>query len=596
MRAALSLGASISGAWRRGGRGDLVALALVVAAGAAVRFVGLGHQSFDSGETVTAARIIHPSYIATFHAYSTIERSGPLYYTLAWGWAHLFGTSEVGLRSLSAIFGTATIVIVFALARELFSRRAALIAATLVAVSPDLVWYSQEARSYALFILLGAASLYFFVRAIRRPSDGALAGWAVCSALALSTHYFSAFAIAPEAAWLLWAARGRPRRPLIAIGAVGAVGLALLPLAIHQEGSGRPNSFTSIPVLERAASSLVKFMTGEGPATAGVWSTLPETFRVVGVIALGFGAAATLALVLRGTTGERRGAALVGGVGAFAFCVPIGLALAGLDYIEPRNLLGSLVPLLILTAAGIDVSLRALPAGRLTGAPRLAPILAPLCLSAALLAAIWLHPALQRYDWRRLGHLVAGSPTAGVILADPASGVKPLHYFLGRPLAPLKASRYPCGVRSRTLVTVSRRRPRPDPASGLRLASSQTSQGWFVDRFRAPIAVPLDGADLERFLGRHASPRVDAAEPVTPAWDERRALEASFGGSSRRARLGGGRRTSESVRASADAPAGWPPARCWLSGVGRSETASAHGRARRLGHAPAQALVRRRSA
>src|SRR5262249_32240892 len=149
-------------------------------------------------------------------------------------------------------------------------------------------------------------------------------------------------------------------------------------------------------------------------------------------------------------------------------------------------------------------------------------------------------------------------------------------------LAPLDASRYPCGVRSRTLVTVSRRRPRPDPASGLRLASSRTSQGWFVDRFRAPVPVPLDGADLERFLGPHASPRVDAAEPVPPAWDGRRALEASFGGSARRPLLGGRGDAPESVRASADAPAGWPPARCWLSGVGRSETASAHGRARRL--------------
>jgi len=596
MRAAGSLGASVSGAWRRAGRGELVALALIVAAGAAVRFAGLGHQSFDSGETVTAARIIHPSYAATFHAYATIERSGPLYYTLAWGWAHLFGTSEVGLRSLSAIFGTATIVIVFALARELFSRRAALIAATLVAVSPDLVWYSQEARSYALFIMLGAASLYFFVRAVKRPAGRALAGWAVCSALALSTHYFSAFAIAPEACWLLWAGRRRPRGPLVAIGAVGAVGLALLPLAIHQEGSGRTNSFTSIPVLERAASSLVKFMTGEGSATAGVWSILPEIFRVVGVIALGVVAAATLALVLRGTAAERRGAALVGGVGALAFCVPVGLALAGLDYVEPRNLLGSLVPLLVVAAGGLDVALRAVPARRPTAALRLAPVLAPVCLFAALLAATWLNPAFQRYDWRRLGHLVAGSPTPGVILADPASGAKPLHYFLGRPLAPLDAARYPCGVRSRTLVTVSRRRPRPDPASGFRLASSRTSQGWFVDRFRAPTAVPLDGVDLRRFLGPHAAPRVDAAEPVTPAWDERRALEASFGGPSRRAHLGGWGGARESVRLSADAPTGWPPRRCSLSGAGPRETAAARGPGQRLAHAPAHAIARRRNA
>src|SRR6266480_7043362 len=115
---------------------ELIWLAVIVAIGGAARFATLGLQSFDSGETVTAARIIHPSYAATFNAYSTIERSGPLYYTLAWGWAHAFGTGEVALRSLSAIFGTATIALVFAAAREAFSTRAALIAAALVAASP----------------------------------------------------------------------------------------------------------------------------------------------------------------------------------------------------------------------------------------------------------------------------------------------------------------------------------------------------------------------------------------------------------------------------------------------------------------------------
>jgi mannosyltransferase len=128
-------------------RPELIWLAAIVAVAVAARFSTLGLQSFDSGETITAARILHSSYGATFDAYSTIERSGPLYYTLAWGWAHLFGTGEVALRSLSAVFGTATVVLVHAAARQLFSRRAALIAASLVAVGPDLVWYSQEARS-----------------------------------------------------------------------------------------------------------------------------------------------------------------------------------------------------------------------------------------------------------------------------------------------------------------------------------------------------------------------------------------------------------------------------------------------------------------
>ena len=41
------------------------------------------------------------------------ESNPPLYYVLAWGWAKAFGTGEVGLRSLSALFGAATVPVAY---------------------------------------------------------------------------------------------------------------------------------------------------------------------------------------------------------------------------------------------------------------------------------------------------------------------------------------------------------------------------------------------------------------------------------------------------------------------------------------------------
>ena len=88
------------------------------------------------------------------------------------------------------------------------------------AVSPVLVWYSQEARAYALFIFLGALSLLAFVRAMETRGTTAAARWAVVSALVIATHYFGAFLIAAEAAFLLY--RWRCRTVVVASAGLAA--------------------------------------------------------------------------------------------------------------------------------------------------------------------------------------------------------------------------------------------------------------------------------------------------------------------------------------------------------------------------------------
>jgi 4-amino-4-deoxy-L-arabinose transferase-like glycosyltransferase len=141
-----------------------------------------------------------------------VEAYPPLYFVLAWPWSKMFGLSEFGLRSLSAVLGTATVPVAYAAARRLFSVRVGLFAALLVACSPLLVWYSQEARPYALLVFLSTLSLFWFVRVLddARPAD--FIGWSVVSTLALLTHNFALFPVGFEAAWLLVAFRRRSMR------------------------------------------------------------------------------------------------------------------------------------------------------------------------------------------------------------------------------------------------------------------------------------------------------------------------------------------------------------------------------------------------
>jgi Dolichyl-phosphate-mannose-protein mannosyltransferase len=181
------------------------AVVALTAGAALLRFLALSTQSYWYDEAITVELVRRP-FSAMLGAVPQSESTPPLYYVLAWIWSQIFGTDEAGLRSLSAALGTATVPATYAAGRQFVSRRSAFVAAALVAVSPLLVWYSQEARAYALLVLLGALSLIPLRQAAGLRPGGPLTAWAVFASLALATHYFAVFLIAAEAAWLLWRA------------------------------------------------------------------------------------------------------------------------------------------------------------------------------------------------------------------------------------------------------------------------------------------------------------------------------------------------------------------------------------------------------
>ncbi len=400
-------------------RRETLLLAGILTAAAVIRFATLSHQSYDHDEAVTAWRVLHGGLGGTLHAVVASERSPPLYYVLAWAWAQLFGTGEVGLRSLSALIGVLTVPAAYLTARELTSRRAGLIAAALVAVNPYLVWYSQEARSYALLVLFGAWGLYFFARCLNDPSRRNLALWAAASALALCSHYFAAFPVGAEGLWL--AARGWPRRaPLVAFGGTVAVGLALLPLAITQEGTGRRNHFATVPLVHRAIGVVLGFLASQEPGGLAGSAAVRSLRGAVFVAGLILAALALALLLWRATPRERRGGLTIAGVAAAALIVPFALASVGPDFVDDRNLIGALAPLLV--AAGIGLGCRR--AGRLglAGAGAASLVL------VVVLAAVFASGQMQRPDWRGAAAAM-GPPSGPRVLMVARNGNEPIAYY-----------------------------------------------------------------------------------------------------------------------------------------------------------------------
>jgi uncharacterized membrane protein len=377
----------------------LWALAGVTTLGVAARFAGLGLQSYHHDEAITAMRVISGSFGEMLHAVKASESNPPLYYVLAWAWAKVFGSGEVGLRALSALFGAAVVPIGYLIGRQLVTRRAGLVLAALIAVNPMLIWYSQEARSYSLLVFFGAVSFFFFVRALDTHRGRDLALWALASSLALCSHYFGVFAVALEAAWLLVALRARWRAVLPALAGIGAVGLALLPLANSQTNPTHIGWIENSPLAERFWETAVSFLVGE---TGHVIAQSPrERYALVPIVLVG---AALFLVALWGSRRERRGAGLGLGLGLGVAGLTAVAALAGKDYVVERNLLPALVPLLAVVAIGFAVS-----SARRSG-----------LLLAVALCAYWLAfdvyvtqtPNLQRPDFRTVTEKL-GPPSMG---------------------------------------------------------------------------------------------------------------------------------------------------------------------------------------
>jgi mannosyltransferase len=457
-----------------------VVLAGIVVLGAVLRFATLDLQSYRYDEAVTVGRVLHRSIFTTLSMVPKSESTPPLYYMVAWLWSKPFGTGEIGMRSLSALSGTASIAVVYLGAVALpLPRRAGLIAAAIVAVNPVLIWFSQDARAYALAFLLGALSFLYFARARRSGARRDLAWWAVFAALGVATHYFVGFLVAGEAAMLLLGARDR-RRVGIAIAAVVAASALLLPIALRQAENAHASWIAEQPLsgrLERAGAKLVGDDNGDehgrretGPIPLGIPSAL---------------AVAALALLLwRGDVVERRGAGLAAAVGAIGVGLPLLLGAFGADYFDGRNLVPVVVPLILVLAAGFGA--------RRAGIAGLG-LAAAFCL-CALVYTIEIDrlPRLQREDLRNAAAEVGPLRPGKAVVAIRYSGNQPLRYYLDGRFA---RGRLP-PLTEIDLVgsaLAEREAPRLLPPGFRRVASKAVSYNFTLARFRSarPERVPL---------------------------------------------------------------------------------------------------------
>jgi hypothetical protein len=610
-------------------------LAALTVLAAALRLSTLDLQSFWYDEAFTPVHVLHASLGATLHAFVHTENNPPLWYLVVWAWSRLAGTGEVVLRLPSALAGIATVLVAWGIGRELAGRRAAALAGVIVAVNPLLVWYSQEARPYAFYVLFVALALLCMLRAEEDPTPRRLALFALSGALALLSHYFAVFLVVPMALWL-----ARPRRGAVGPGGGGSFGVpfaaararareggsggegdsgaggggffgvpfaaarvrpraqprmgpenkddgmaAETPAAATDAGNEAPpparakarahshththarmaprrNTVAPLATVVLVGAALVPLALaqgGHGTQWIGQWplaarlEAIPQ-YYLTGYTgsSLGHGIELLVALLMLAGVGyglwrvltprESDGALLALGIAACGVLAPMGLALAGADYLAPRNVVAAMVPL----SAGIAVIVVARRTGRVGIA--LGGLIALAFL--ALTIDVDLSPRLQRGDWRgvagvlrrewgaqlaatqaagresrlgRPGPQGAGSSllgSSGLVSARPASmppltaittvelGAAPLEYYL----PPLHNATRDSLLRLREIDETGYAPLRPGagepPASGFRLVGRADVNGLIVYRFRSLVPRAVPEAVLREHVITDAHPEV----------------------------------------------------------------------------------------
>ena len=302
-------------------------LGSIVALAALLRLSGLANQSlwFDEGTSLNMSDggSLVQSFLRVWGLNTGGERFQPLYNVVLTAWRASFGDGEWALRSLSALASIGAVVLVFLTARRVFGLAHATWSGIVAACSSFAIFYAQEARPYALLMLLTAAETYCLSPVLLGVRRGEGSRWwitlhsAVVAVGAWGSIFFLLFSAALAAAQLVsfrspstWARWWLPA----AAGATPALAFYLAGGHAADPAHAIVVTRYGYPVVESVAFVLYGVFAGltYGPSVvalhgSGRWAEVRAhglELAVLGVVAIGI--ALALGRVLSGREGAVR--------------------------------------------------------------------------------------------------------------------------------------------------------------------------------------------------------------------------------------------------------------------------------------------------
>lgn len=126
-----------------------------------------------------------------FHLFAH-ENNPPLHFILLHFWMKLFGTSAFSVRLLSTVFGALTVIPIFKIGNEFFTRKVGIITSLLFCFSTLHIEEAHDARVYTTLVFLVVLSYYFFLKILKDQKDRySKIAYTITLILMLYSHYIS---------------------------------------------------------------------------------------------------------------------------------------------------------------------------------------------------------------------------------------------------------------------------------------------------------------------------------------------------------------------------------------------------------------------
>ena len=197
-----------------------------------------------------------------------------VHYALLKPWVAVAGTSELALRLPSVVGLMLSCALLVVIARRLFDRRVALIGGVLLAASPFLIKWSQQARGYTLALAIGLLATLLLLRALDRGSRWSWAVYGLAFCAVVVWHPVSGVLLVPAHAVLVAQRRERvlPHGLLAAVLICAVAVPWAAVVALRSTGEGVAMNWLKFPSAETAVRALldVSGVAGLGVVLAGV--------------------------------------------------------------------------------------------------------------------------------------------------------------------------------------------------------------------------------------------------------------------------------------------------------------------------------------